>query len=221
MITFACVLKTGGRYDWRWVEKLQRGVDAHYKKPRRFVCLTDADRHISPAIQTLPLRHGWPGWWSKIELFDPRNDLTGPTLFFDLDTLIVGDLTEIAHYRHGFTMAHEFYRPHLKCSTAMAWTGDHSTIYRAFAADPRKWMDEYIGRKDGRIGDQAFIEDVMEELRQPVDTFRALFDEKTIASYKVDGRAGPPPNAVAVAFHGEPKMDQAHAGWGRKMWDAL
>nr|WP_145924153.1 hypothetical protein [Halomonas elongata] len=36
-----------------------------------------------------PLAHGWPGWWSKLELFRPHG---GDLLYLDLDTVVRGDL---------------------------------------------------------------------------------------------------------------------------------
>jgi hypothetical protein len=218
LITVICVLRSGGIYTPEWVSKLSRGVERNLSLPHCFVCLTDMRMHIA-GVQPIRLPEGWPGWWSKICLFHPDVGLAGPTLYFDLDTLIVGSLDGIAAHPHGFTMAHEYYRPARFCSTAMAWSGDHSEIWRQMKADPERVMREYRSRADGRIGDQAFIEDVQAERGIKIDAFRDLFGEVSIASFKVHARSRIPAGAAAVAFHGKPKPPEA-IGWAQKMWEA-
>lgn len=214
MTTVACVLRSGGVYTAEWVAKLQRGVARHLSTPHRFVCLSDVD----VPCERISLKHDWPGWWSKIALFRP-NLFDGTVLYFDLDSVVVGSLDAIATYPHRFTMAHEYWRPELLCSTAMAWCGDYSDIYRAFAFDPDKWIHRYDNEmpKTGRIGDQAFIEDCL--ARQYVDRFCDLFGERSIASYKLHNcETRPPLDAAVVAFHGKPKMHEIKAGWVADQW---
>lgn len=210
-LTVACVLKSGGIYDASWVAKLQRGVARHLSIPHRFVCFSDVD----VPCQRVPLRHDWSGWWSKIEMF--AEPIDGTVLYFDLDTVVVGSLDAIAAHPHRLTMAHEFYRPHLLCSTTMAWNGDYSHIYRDFAesADPLAHYYDKVLPITGRVGDQAFIEDRVTS----VDTFRDLFGERSIASYKVhECQEAPPDDAAVVAFHGDPKPHQIKFGWVPAQW---
>ncbi len=216
MITVACVLRSGGIYDASWVAKLQRGVERHLRGvSHRFVCLSDVD----VPCERIALEQSWSGWWSKIELFRPGM-FAGPVLYFDLDTVIVGSLDAIAAYPHEFTMAHEFYRPAKLCSTAMAWDGDFSFIHAAFAADAPDIAARY-DRQDSNIGigDQAFIEDCLHARAVKAETFRELFGERSIASYKVHGcQIKPPYDAAAVAFHGRPKPHQFTSGWVFDSW---
>lgn len=214
MITVACVLKAGGIYDAEWVAKLQRGVARHLTVEHRFVCLSDVE---GVPCERIPLTESWPGWWSKIALWRPGL-FDGPVLYLDLDSVVVGSLDAIATYPHRFTMAHEYYRPHLLCSTAMAWSGDYSRIYWAFATDPVGIAHHYDKElPGGRIGDQAFIEDYLDEW--PPDTFRDLFGERSIASYKVHKcHDAPPADAAVVSFHGRPKPHEIKTGWIRDAW---
>jgi hypothetical protein len=216
LITVACVLRSGGRYNSEWVRKLRDGVARHLTLPHRFVCLSDVDA----PCERIPLETDWRGWWSKISLF--RTTLfDGPVLYFDLDSVVVGSLDAVAAYPHTFTMAHEFYRPHLLCSTAMAWSGDYSFLYEAFAADPDGIAKHYdkVLPGEGRIGDQAFIEDQFAAFGDRPATFRDLFGEHCIASYKVHGcQKAPPQDAAVVAFHGRPKPDEIKTGWVADAW---
>jgi hypothetical protein len=217
VLTVACVLKSGGRYTPEWAMKLRHGVAQNLTLPHRFLCLTDMDI----PCETIPLAVDAPGWWSKINLFHPASGLTGPTLYFDLDSLIVGSLDAMAVHPHQFTMGHEYYKPKLKCSTAMAWSGDHSAIWKAFRADPARIMREYDAKRpDRRIGDQAFIEDVLNFNGTRIDTFRDLFGERSVASFKVHCKRGIPKDAAAISYHGLPKMDTA-GGWSQQLWEAL
>lgn len=217
MLTVACVLKSGGIYNAEWVRKLRDGVARNLTLPHWFVCLSDADVPVHHC-ERIQLTNNWPGWWSKIELFRPGL-FDGPVLYFDLDTVIVGSLDAIAEYPHSFTMAHEFWRPHLLCSTAMAWEGDYSFLYDDFAAAPVGLAHHYdveLPRLEGRIGDQAFIEDRMTNM---VETFRDLFGERSIASYKVhECQMAPPTDAAVVSFHGRPKCDDLKSGWVAATW---
>jgi len=210
-LTVACVLKSGGIYDASWVDRLRRGVEKHLSLPHRFVCLSD----VPVNCERIYLLSDWPGWWAKMELFAPGH-FTGPVLYFDLDTIIVGSLDAIAAYPHTFTMAHEYYRPDQLCSTAMAWNGDYG-LFRAFAAHPAAAMARH--RTFTSIGDQGFIETHLRAKSVKVDTFRDLFGERSIASYKVHKCAdAPPKDAAAVAFHGRPKPHQITTGWVADAW---
>ena len=221
MITVACVLRTGGRYAPEWAARLQRGVARHLSLPHRFVCLTDIPPLVEAAgVEPIPLPEAWPGWWSKICLFSPGL-LTGPTLYLDLDCIVVGSLDEICAYRHEFTMAHDWNNPRLLCAAAMAWSGDHSFLFEAFAADPARLMHHYdhVVLRDGRVGDQALIEDEFHRYGVNPPMFRHLFGPRSIASFKVDQCWDvPPPDAAVVQFHGLPKMNEIRTGWVPEVW---
>lgn len=205
----ACVLKSGGIYDAEWVRKLNAGVAKHLPVDHRFVCLSDVD----VPCERIPLEHDWPGWWAKIELFK----LDGPVLFFDLDTVIVGDLSDIAGLatRTPFAALRDFYRPEGIGSGVMAWRGDVSALYDAFAADPEGWQ-AHVGKR----GDQGFIEDVAD-----LASIARLQDAMPgqIVSYKAHHcKDGIPDDARVVCLHGKPKFSGMPEGDPvRAAWDAL
>ncbi len=215
-ITVACVLRSGGIYTPEWVDRLQRGVAGHLSLPHRFVCLSDMD----VACTRIPLRSSWPGWWAKIELFQPGL-FRGTVLYLDLDVIVTGSLDTIASHEHTFTMAHDYYRPHHKCSTAMAWRGeDKHGIYERFESAPALFQRSYRWKQGrGILGDQAFIEDVLTRRGVPIDTFSELFGERSVASYKVHRcHSKPPAEAAVVVFHGKPKPHTITEGWVAEAW---
>ncbi len=198
-LTVACVLKSGGIYDASWVARLKAGVARHLPIEHRFVCLSD----VEVPCERIPLKHGWPGWWSKIEALT----LEGPAVLFDLDTLIVGDLTEIATVARSatFTMLRDFYRPHGLGSGVVAWNEmDLSAIaiHDHFLVSPRTFMAECPG------GDQQFIERVA--FVPGVLRWQDVVPGQ-IVSYKVHCRDGIPPDARVVCLHGRPKFDDMPA----------
>jgi len=197
MVTVACVLRSGGDFTPEYVHRLRAGVEQHLPGAR-FVCLSDV-----PEVATHAPWHGWQGWWSKMELFRPGL-LTGPTLYLDLDTVIAGDLTDVAAAipRDGFVMLADFYRDGGLGSGVMGWHGDWSALYHAFAGDPQAHMNRY--RSGARWGDQAFIRD---HLPCRPWTWQDTAPGKVV-SYKVHGRT---PDARVVAFHGKPRPHEI--GW--------
>lgn len=215
MITVACVLRSGGIYDSEWVRKLRDGVARNLSLPHRFVALSDVD----VPCERIPLAENWNGWWAKIELFRPEL-FDGLVLYLDLDSVVVGPLDKLVEYDHCFTGSHDFYHNNF-CSTAMAWRGEYSFIYDAFKANPNALSRRYdrLLPIEKRIGDQAFIEDMLKSRRVPIDQFRHIGDPRFIASYKVDKcQTAPPADAAVVAFHGRPKPSELKTGWVPKAW---
>ena len=211
--TIACVLRSGGRYTAEWVHRLKRGIERHRSEPHRFVCLSDIE---VPGLEVIPLREGWPGWWSKIELFR-SGLLTGPTLYLDLDVVVVGDVAPLLSACSAFTMVHERGESDYFNSSAMAWSGDMGCMFEAFKADAARHMERF--RRHPRIGDQAFISDLLVGEGRAPRTFRQLLGYDAIVSYKRDRcETAPPPRACIVNFHGRPKPVDFREGWVTLEW---
>lgn len=187
MITVACVLKSGGDYDSEYVERLRDGVDRHLSG-HQFVCLSDVDVPCS----RIPLKHDLPGWWSKLELFY----LDGPVLFFDLDTVICGDLTEVASYPHAFTAVSDFYYPRALQSCVMAWS------------DGSQWRDILDAYLKDPQGAGRSHQKYLERWIRP-QFFQDLFPGKFV-SYKVDRERS---KASVVCYHGRPRPRET--GWAQ------
>jgi hypothetical protein len=189
VLTIACVLRKSPDYNVDYVEKLLAGVARNMREPYRFVCLSDVD----VPCDRIPLEHNWPGWWAKLELFK----LPPPVLSVDLDTIVTGDLGEIAEYaaRAPFTALRDFYREKGLGSGMMAWAEPLTFVYTKFCEDPRGIMRDLRGG-----GDQAFLE------RFGLPAFWQDKLPGQVVSYKVHVKGkGVPANARVVCFHGKPK----------------
>ena len=93
MTNIVCV-KWGDKYSAEYVNKLYSMVSRNMTRDFRFICFTDDDRGIIPNVEIFPLEEDYlNGWWHKITLFKPELfDLHGPTLYLDLDVVIIDSL---------------------------------------------------------------------------------------------------------------------------------
>ena len=105
MLNVVCVLWQGNfrkrTFNSEWVIKLKNMVERNLPIPHNFYCLSNVD---IPTINVIPLKHNYPGWWSKIELFRPDLPIEGRILYIDLDSLIVNDLSELANFDSKFAI---------------------------------------------------------------------------------------------------------------------
>lgn len=137
MATLVTVLRSGGRYDARWVERLARGARRFAPAFGRIACLTDADLDL-PGVETVPLAHDWPAWWSKLEAFRPGL-FCATTVLCDLDTVFAGDASALAE--PGFAAMEDHFHKGRLSSALLRWSGDElGSVYERFAAEPERWM---------------------------------------------------------------------------------
>lgn len=199
-----CVLKSGGEYDAEWVRKLRDGVKRNLSIPHRFVCLSD----VEVPCETIKLRHNWPGWFSKIELF--REVERG--LYLDLDTVVTGSLDHFANLQDDFLMLRNFHVPEMVGSGVMWFGKPQKHVYERFCQKPFKWIQYHKDRQEGPyLGDQAFIWDSFKRnvKHLPMDT---------IKSYKMHCKEGLPGGTSLVCFHGKPKATEIKTDWMADNW---
>ena len=95
----ACVIHGTG-YDWQYVEKHYNMLKRHLPAGIRFHVYTEANRPV-PLHMIKHVLKDWPGiagpkrsWWYKMQLFNPEHH-SGNLLYFDLDCVIINDLSWI------------------------------------------------------------------------------------------------------------------------------
>ena len=201
MVSIVCVLKSGGIYTVQDVKNLFESVN-HHAKDFRFFCFTDFPYSKFPKnINVVELIDGWPGWWSKIELF--RRGVFIPfsrVWYFDLDTIIVDDLEPLLKERSSTTFLSDFYWPERIATGAMCWIGgENHAVYTQFKMGAERYIAQF--RKGG---DQAFIQYVVGAKQQ---RFQERFPGAFV-SYKVHCTEGTPEDARVVCFHGRPKPNE-------------
>ena len=196
MLKIACVLRSGGDFRPEHVARLRDQLAVH-SPSAELVCLTDRPRDVwDLGIAALALAFGWPGWWSKMEIF--ANDIRGDLLFLDLDVTVVGDLSGIAAVP-GPALMRDVYRPAgLQSAVMVLPEACRGAIWRDWYACPDRWMRRYASG-----GDQAFLEHHW--LNTAARIQEAVPGQ--IVSYKADvvpaGRV--PDGARLVVHHGKPR----------------
>jgi hypothetical protein len=82
----ATVCRCSPRYTPDVVRWFRRQLAAKLRTPHTFVCLSDKPDEVPGGIA---LKHNWPGWWAKLELFRPDLFQEGDlVLYFDMDTVL-------------------------------------------------------------------------------------------------------------------------------------
>ncbi len=176
----------------------------------KFTVFTDdiEAKGYRPEIFVEPLPRGVTGWWNKLYLFCPGLFRHGErVLYFDLDTVIIGALDEIAAYDGDFAMLSDFLRPGKLQASVMAWrVGFGAYLWQEWNRAGRPEIDHG--------GDQSWIENT---LREPAVLLQELFPAKFV-SYKKDCIPFPPEGSSVVVFHGEPRPHNCGRPWVEAMW---
>ena len=214
MLTIATVQV--GNYEDRGAEYLAKLFDGIRRNmPRdidyRCVCLTDDPGTLPADVEAIEPPSGIAGWWNKLALF--KEDVFAPgerVLYFDLDTLIIGDLRDFARYSGTFAALSDPYHPQHIGSAVMAWeAGRLDHVWRIWHGAGRPQFD--------RNGDQRFIE----SMQPTVDRWQERFPGQVV-SYKVDcWKQGRIPEGVRVlCFHGHPRPHECGASFIKELWNA-
>lgn len=186
------------------------------------VCLTDA-KYIK-GVNTAPLLYNWPGWWSKIELFNPEHPVLGKEdiLYMDLDTVITGDISDFLKVE-GLTMLSDFGDPNNVNSSLMKIScADKEKVWKAFINNPMEIMEKC--QTPELWGDQGFIGSIttpqrwQDILPGKVVSYKANIAKPGMIGFNqnlYDGIANGelPSDARIVCFHGSPRPWNTVFSW--------
>lgn len=200
VLTVACVYKPGGGFSDEYVYRLRDGIAEHCNTPYKFVCLTN---NRFKNVETIPLRNSRIGYWNKLELF--RNDLfDGPVVYLDLDTIIVGDITDMLIHPHKFTAGLNFKAKHGRSLASWFLGFDGREDYSYLIDEYKPSTPEEYSQDWSRWGDQGFIQN---NLRREWQSLDEIGFANRYASYKWHvRRPGKVPDGCdIVCFHGKPR----------------
>lgn len=196
----AFVLRSGGEYLPAHVDRLASQVRAHLPGAE-IVCLSD----VPVSVDRIALVNDWPGWWSKMSLFAPW--VSGDLLYLDLDSAIVGDLSEMASAKRLTIMQDVYRKDGLQSSVMFLPEADRAEVWREWIKQPEAWMNMYR-----RGGDQAFLERLwigkaaiwQETHRGSIVSFKAHV-RQAVRKDREFGNGTVPDGARLIAFHGLPR----------------
>lgn len=217
MLSVACVHKRGSvAYDRNdYVGALADAVARNLAMPHRFVCLTDAVS-VPDGVERIPLRHGWRGFWSKVELFRPGL-FDGPVMYLDLDTIVCGDITDVANADSPLALSWDMKRGWVN-SSFMRWSVDLSFVYETLAGalDPARVMGEF--ESGGRWGDQGFLQTSLEARGIGWNWIQDLFPER-ISWHPPASRDLPAAPGTSISlWYGHPKPHEIHSDFVATHW---
>lgn len=209
-------MKWGRRYGPEYVNVLHRMVGRHLARPHRFVCFTDDAEGLEAGIDARPLpafdRAGRPEAeaWPKLSLFGPDLGLQGPSLFLDLDVVVVDALDPFFEHPGRFCIIHNWTHAERRIGNSSVFRftpGEFTSPYRDFLADPARVTAEFPN-------EQAF-------LSERIDRHGALdwWPQAWCTSFKkhclprglarLYAQPRIPPGCRIVVFHGQPDPPEA------------
>lgn len=178
MLTVTAVCVPPG-YDKGHLERLYGMVRDHLSQPFAWQPITASDK---------------PGWWAKIDLFEPGR-FEGRVLYLDLDVTVTGPLDDLVDPpRPPFVITRDWWSGGYN-SSVMTWdAGVGDRIYTNFTLDVMRWKG----------GDQQWITSCMPNA--------AILPADWCVSYKHNRRGVLPgvkptyPDDMRVCvYHGSPK----------------
>ncbi len=223
-------LKWGKLYSCEYVNKLYRGVKKHLDRPFRMVCFTDDPSGVDPAVECRPIDplvvvpRLANNIMLKITLLHSHTGLKGPTLFLDLDVIIMGSLDDLFDYKPDrFCMIHNWVAWRKQLLRPRPDIGN-SSVVRFMPGTCDHALDRFIEDPDHAYNDfpteQAFMTDCMRQRRDywPADWVHSfkhhckpIFPLNLLLAPRVK------PGIRILVFHGRPNPDEAIAGYRGKL----
>lgn len=152
----------------------------------------------------------WTGCFPKLYAHSPESELEGRVLVFDLDTVIVGDLTDFAEYDGGFTTRMEANKRTSGGDLLGFQAGETYQLWENYKA-----ISKYVEKFDG---DEREIYDMLWRRKM------LFWDDELpgqLVSYKRHVRRNNnklPENACIVSMHGKPRPHEIRLDWLNKHW---
>nr|WP_314085342.1 hypothetical protein [uncultured Shinella sp.] len=240
MVNVVCI-KWGTLYGPNYVNNLRRGVAKHLNRPHRFVCFTDDPAGLDGDIETFPIPElGLPEGhqdrrWRKLGLFHRElADLTGTTLFLDLDLVVVDDIDCFFDYPGEFLIIRDddlfrakplrklnpardrFLHSVGNSSVFRYEIGAHSYILDAYLADPAAATAKYEISQQFQSAQLAQHGHLQYWPREWCVSFKNACVPRHFKSYWQAPVL--PKGARIVVFAGEPKMGDVLIGKGQKWY---
>ena len=168
-------MKWGNKFPVEYVNRLYAMVSRNMDTKFRFVCFTENSIGIRPEveIQNLPELELVPGsperGWRKLTVFKKDfGGLSGPTLFLDLDVVIVGNLDVFLTQPGDLLIAHDKKNPKKREGNSSVFRfeiGKYSHILDYFEKNSEKVKREvrheqaYLSREVDKLGKLEFWPD--------------------------------------------------------------
>lgn len=229
-VNILCI-KWGTRYPASYVNFLHAGVRRHLRQPFRFVCCTDDSAGLAAGVETVPfpanpgLKRGWPDVLVKLLVTqDGFGELAGPTLFLDLDVVILGNLAGFFTYEPGKNcIIHNWVNPRKELIGRRPPVGN-SSVFR-FEAGRSNYIYKTFQREMAQAEnlsvfntEQAFLTHAMGEVRWWPEAWTRSYKRHCRPAFPLNLFCTPkaPRDCRILVFHGRPDPDEAIRGYRGK-----
>lgn len=216
MVNVICI-KWGDLYGPEFVNKLYSMVKRNITREFRFVCITDDTKGIDAVIETLvipeicmPVGKPTTGW-KKLTVFSEQlGDLSGKTLFLDLDVVIVDNIDALFDYSEKFTIIENWTQKGRGIGNSSVFCyriGEHVDVLKHYEEHMDEVISEYGNEQiylSKKIGDINYWPE------QWCRSFKFHSIPKGILRYFLTPKI--PEGCKILAFHGHPNPDQAAVG---------
>ena len=223
-VNFVCVY-WGNKYSTDYVQNLYNMVKRHTTIPINFVCFTDhvkLPKLVKGDIEFKPFhKHDEEGWWNKMLMYSKESGLKGPSLYLDLDVVIMKNIDDMFTFGDDMTFGviNDFNGNSKMFNSSVVKFNTELTdklIYQRYLADRTN-----LKRNQG---DQ----NVMSILIDKNPHVKVMPDEWTF-SYKWHNRKRPrfhkndwtyelQPSAKIAVFHGRPNPHESDQEWVKTNW---
>lgn len=213
-IAIICVLKSGGDFHPIDVFRFKWMLDKNITIPHHFYCLTDMSTAMDD-VYDLPLLCNYRGWWSKVELFRPDLVNADRIIYFDLDTIILGNIDNLITQDFDFIGLRPFnptraQRKDYVASAIMSWRNNGSFNFLSEQFNYKKHSLKFTG-------DQDYLSSALKQVGKSYVYWQNVVDG--IYSYKRHVKQnGLQEDARVVCFHGFPRPNQVDAKWVKEAW---
>lgn len=230
-------IKWGEKFPPYYVNRLYAGVARSMDRPFRFICFTEHADGIRSEVEIHPLpvvpfedemvramtTGKRRGAWRKVTMMKPGEiGLEGPTLVMDLDVVVTGNLGELLDYAPGkICMGQEWrYR-----NNPFQKVGGHGSVYKFEPGKHDYLYTDFESDVEGSLayrGEQKYISMTAHnhgDLEYFPDGWICSFKRQAIPIVPLNFLVTPrlPESCRVMCFHGDPKMEEALVGEGRKI----
>lgn len=220
-------MKWGPAYGPEYVNRLYGMVSRNLTHSYRFVCFTDDATGVREEVEVKPMpdlglspdtsNRNW-NKWKKLTTWDRQlADLTGKTLFIDLDVVIVDNIDCFIEYDAEFAIIHDELRPERRVG--------NSSVYLYHIGHFPQILDRFRREADtihrNFSNEQHYLSHEMDEIGKLTfwpDEWCPSYKYRCVGSWPKSWFRTPikPEGAKIIIFHGDPNPPGAIAGKRKK-----
>ena len=217
-------MKWGTKYTATDVNILYSMVSRHLTIPHRFVCLTDDIRDINKSVECFDLpeievsKEKDVSPWRKLGMFSENiGDLSGKSLFLDLDIVIVDNIDCFFTFSDRFTIIENWTQKGRGIGNSSVYCfniGAHVDVIQYYREHTEEVTSQYSN-------EQIYLSKKIKDIKFWPDSWCKSFKRHCMPAYIIRYFKAPvkPKDVKIVVFHGDPKPeDAAKGGFFGSIW---